>query len=268
MKPPKRFKGPRVNRRHFLGAGAATASGLAAQPAAKPLVLITSAAHAFAQALAASLQTGYRIRMTERTRVATAFDFVACPLANDPATRSLVRGVDVILHVAEPLPDDDDWRKIEYLTRGTYNLLSAAAGEQVSRLVYLSTLELMTPYDADFTVSESWQPRPAPASPVLSKHLGEFVCREFARDRKLRCVTLRLAKVVRHGETAGFDPLWVDERDAVHAAELALQFVLSSSGAAAADWWRVLHIAADSPRGRFSVAAAKRILGYQPKYAW
>lgn len=272
MKPPERPVSPPVNRRNFLGAGAATVSGLAAQTAgegtARPLVLITSAASALAQSLAEGLQSGFRIRMTERAPAATRFDFVECPLANDPATRALVRGADVILHVAEPLPGDDDWRRIEYLTRGTYNLLSAAAEEGVARMVLLSTLELMTAYEADFTVSESWRPRPAPASPVLSKHLGEFVCREFARDRKVRCLALRLGKVVRHGEAAGFDPLWVDERDVVRAAELALQFMLKSSGSAVADWWRVLHIGADSPRSRFSVAAAKRILGYQPRYAW
>jgi nucleoside-diphosphate-sugar epimerase len=206
--------------------------------------------------------------MTERAPAATQFEFIECPLANDPATRALVRGADVILHVAEPLPADDDWRRIEYLTRGTYNLLTAAAAEQVSRLVYLSTLELMTPYDADFTVSEAWRPRPGLGAGVLSKHLGEYVCREFARDRKIRCVTLRLGKVVRQGQVSGSDPMWVDERDVIHAAGLALEAVRKSSGGGAADWWRVFHIAADSPQGRFSVAAAKRILGYQPKYAW
>ena len=48
----------------------------------------------------------------------------------------------------------------------------------------------------DWTVAESWRPRPSVDSFVLSKHLGEFTCREFARERKLNVTCLRLGNLV------------------------------------------------------------------------
>src|SRR6185295_6275873 len=103
---------------------------------------------------------------------------------------------------------------IDYLTRGTYNLLGSATQEKVARVVYLSTLDLMTPYEASYTVSESWRPLPELGARPLSKHLGEYTCREFAREGKLDIVVLRLGQVVREAEARGkpFDPLWVGAR--------------------------------------------------------
>src|SRR4029453_11529809 len=59
---------------------------------------------------------------------------------------------------------------------------------------------------------------------VLAKHLGEYVSRECAREGKTQIVVLRLGKVVRADEVKDQppDPLWVDERDVVHAVSCAL----------------------------------------------
>jgi len=118
----------------------------------------------------------------------------------------------------------------------------------------------MTAYDARFTVSETWRPRPTEEPRVLAKHLGEFTSREFAREGKISVVVLRLGKVVRAEEVKEqpADPLWVEERDVVHAVSCAL-------GAKVAQW-SVFHIEADSPRARFTVARAKAELGYKPQY--
>jgi nucleoside-diphosphate-sugar epimerase len=182
--------------------------------------------------------------------------------------------VDAIVHIGEPLPGEQGYPQIDYLTRGTYNLLSAAveenlrAKEKSPRTVFLSTLDLMTPYDPAFTVSELWRPRPGLEPAVLSKHLGEYVCREFARDRKVRVIVLRMGKVVRSEEAKGFDPLWVEQRDAAQAVSGALDLLLRDNGSGIDTWWRVFHIAADSPRSRFSVARARQVLGYQPRFQW
>jgi len=267
---------PRVNRRRFLSA-AASASALAAQPAGgdtRPRVLITSGRSRLAQDLAANLAEKYRVRLTERIPVETRFEFVQCALEQDAQTRSAVRAVDAIVHVGDPLPGESSYQEIDYLARGTYNLLSAATEEHASakkgapRIVFLSTLELMTPYEPDFTVSELWRPRPNLVAAVLSKHLGEYVCREFARDRKVRVIVLRLGKVVRSEEAKGFDPLWVEERDVARAVAGALDALGQESGSAIENWWRVFHIAADSPRSRFSITDARRVLGYQPQFRW
>lgn len=223
-------------------------------------LLLTSAASSTARSLAETLRGEHSLRLTERVPVAGITDFALSPLGPDLSTNLLVRGMDAIVHVAEPLPTDGELQQIDYLTRCTYNLCLAAAAEGVKRLVYLSTLDLMTAYDPNYLVNERWKPKPPTHAPTLAKHLGEFTCREFAREHKLAVVVLRLGKVVRAEAVAGqpVDPLWVDERDVAQAVKLALTAELPR--------WAIFHIGADSSHARFSVATVKRALNYEPLY--
>lgn len=225
-------------------------------------ILITSAACPLAQALANALKDEHRVRLTERVLVETDHEFAQCALGHDAATNLLVRGMDAIVHVAEPLPHENENEQIDDLTRCTYNLLYAASQEGVPRAVFLSTLEVMARYDANLIVGEHWRPLPTTEPRVLSKHLGEFTCREFAREHKISIVVLRLGKVVKADDVKDqpFDPLWVDERDVAHAVSCALT---ANTGT-----WSIFHIQHDSPRARFSVAHAKRVLGYSPQVNW
>jgi nucleoside-diphosphate-sugar epimerase len=222
-----------------------------------------------AQVLARELRPAYRVRLTERIPVRSEVEFVSCALAAGPETAALARGVDAIVHVAEPLPDEGDIQRIDYLTHRTYNLLMAASTEKVSRVVYLSTLELMTAYDPDFTVSERFRPMPGCDAFRLAKHLGEYVCREFARERKLNVTVLRLGKVVRAGEVSGMrpDPTWVEERDVAAAVAAALPATFTDT-ASSLGTWAVFHIASESPDARFSSAKAVRELHYNPRFRW
>ena len=222
-------------------------------------ILITSAACPLAQALANALKDEHQVRLTERVFVETEREFAQCALGHDAATNLLVRGMDAIVHVAEPLPHENENEQIDYLTRCTYNLLHAASQEGVPRVVFLSTLDVMTRYDENLTVGERWRPLPTTEPRALSKHLGEFTCREFAREHKINVVVLRLGKVVKADDVKDqpFDPMWVDESDVAHAVSCALS---------AKTWrWSIFHIQHDSPRARFSVAHAKRALGYSPQ---
>jgi len=255
-----------MNRRKFLqrtGLAGAAAPLASAQTTAKPKpLLITSGSARLAQSLAAGLKGTWPIRLTERGLVRTEHEFVECALGHDTATNVAVRGVEAIVHVAEPRAEETPGEQIDYLTRCTYNLLWAASEEGVPRVVLLSTLELMTGYDPGFTVGERWRSRPPAESRGLGKHLAELTSREFAREGKISVVVLRLGKVVREEETRGraFDPLWVEERDVVHAVSRALTAGLGR--------WQIFHIQPDSPRARFSVRSAKTALGYQPQYRW
>jgi uronate dehydrogenase len=221
-------------------------------------LLITSAASPLAQTLAAALRLDHHVRLTEQTHVDIEGEFVRCPLEHDFSTQLLVRGMDAIIHVAEPLAGATEQQQIDYLTRGTYNLLLAAAAEGVRRVVYLSTLELLGQYDEDFVITERWRPRPTTAPAQLAKHLGEFVCREFAREQKLMVVALRLGQVVRAEAVKGqpANPTWVDEQDVVQAVSQALTVETRA--------WSVFHIVADSPQARFPISQARQTLGYNP----
>ena len=226
-------------------------------------MLITSGEHALAGILADHLSGSYEVLQTSRTAIESGHPFRQCELDHEEPTDQLVAGIDAIVHVAEPLADDDMHEQIDYLTRRTYNLLLAAANAGVRKVVYLSSLEMMTAYDSDFLVNETWRPRPGLKGRSLTKYLGEFTCREFARVGKLPVVTLRLGKVVPASEVSGDPTMAVAEEDAAQAVRLALEAHGEESPSTLAHW-SVLHVSAGSPLARFDSNRAKRVLGYEP----
>ncbi len=157
-------------------------------------ILITSGSSVRCAALADQLAHEHEIRLTERVSVTSAHFFVQCGLGHDRSTNLLTRGIDAIIHAVEALPGEEVSAQIDAATRCTYNLLMAAAEEGVPQVVLLSTLELMSDYPAAYRVGENWRPLPRTRPPTLSKHLAEQVCREFARERKLRVAVLRLGR--------------------------------------------------------------------------
>lgn len=268
-------QGAPLRRRTLLAAPAASAAAMAAAQqegtgARRPRILITSAAHPLAMTLARALGKDHQIRLTDREPVSSSFEFIRSALDKPEETAALVQGLDAIVHVAEASSGDNDRQTLDWLTRGTYHLLEAASKARVPKAIFLSTLELMTAYDANYTVSESWRPRPTTDARILGKYLGEVVCREFARDRKIRAMTLRLGKVVKFTETAGkpFDAMWVDEEDVAHAVARAVANTPPDNHQGVGSQWAVVHIGSDSPKARFSIAGAKYALNYQPKVAW
>lgn len=267
--------GRRLRRRTILAAPAGSAAVLAAaqQEGAgvrRPRILITCAANPLAMTLARLLRKDHQVRLTDREPVSSSFEFVRSSLDKPDDTAALVQGIDAIVHVAESSPGENERQTLDWLTRGTYHLLEAASKARVPKAVFLSTLDLMTAYDAQYTVSESWRPRPTTDARVLGKYLGELVCREFARDRKIRTMALRLGKVVKFADTAGklFDPMWEDEEDVAHAVARAVAVTPRDNQQGVGSWWAVVHIGSDSPKARFSVAGAKYALNYQPKVKW
>lgn len=228
-------------------------------------ILITSAASALAQQVTAALSEEHTIRLTELHNVESDFDFVQSTLGHDEATNELVRGIDVIIHIAEIPPDllaeadQPDNYVIDYQTRCTYNLLMAAAEEGVKRFIYASTLRLFEQHGENWTVTESWRPRPSVDSFVLSKHLGEFTCREFARERKINVTCLRLGNLVtaETAATADSDSMWLELNDAVTAFQGALT---------SPSQWDIYHIQSEFPGARFSVRTAKAEIEFNPQF--
>ena len=229
-------------------------------------ILITAAGSELARNVAEALAETHALRLTELHPVEnTVGTFVQSALGPDEATDELVRGMDTIIHIAE-VPseclaeaDQPDNYAIDYQTRCTYNLLIAAAGAGVKHVIYASTLRLFEEHGEDWTVTESWRPRPAVDSFVLSKHLGEFTCREFARERKLNVTCLRLGNLVavETAAAADFDSMGLGMNDAVAAFECAL----NSSAP-----WRIFHIQSEFPGSRFSVGKAKSHLAFNPQF--
>lgn len=221
-------------------------------------VLLTSATSALGQAVAAEIGETHRLRLTDRTPAALQGEYAVSPLNHDASTNLLVRGMDAIVIAGEPLPDEAAPSYLDAMTRELYNLLMAATQEGVTRVVYLSTLDLMKAYGPEYIVTERWRPRPTPEPHLLGKHLGEYVCREFAREHKLSVVVLRLGKVVNASETGGqsVDPLWLDQHDLGAAILGALTATLPN--------WTVLHIQGKQSGALFPVGDAERLIGFAP----
>ena len=105
---------------------------------------------------------------------------------------------------------------MEYATRGTHVLLSAAIEAGVARVVYGSTLAVFTAYPDDVYISECWQPQPRADMLPLSRYLGELTCREMTREYHIGITALRLGEMVVEEEMQDVEPnlLWLDIRDA------------------------------------------------------
>ena len=219
-------------------------------------VLITSAASRLSQELGASLATNHDVALTDRADVSTPERFVRCDLGHDQSTNELVRGMDVIVHSGEPRGDASGAEQLDEAMRCTYNLLWAASEEGVPRLVYLGSLSVMHRYDEQMAVTEQWRPVPGTEVSVLCYHLGEYVCREFARERKIDVVCLRLGELAWVAGQPAMPSSALYLVDAVQAVERALVADLSG--------WNIFHIQSEVPDARYLTTEAQKTLGYAP----
>jgi nucleoside-diphosphate-sugar epimerase len=221
-------------------------------------LLLTSATSALGEKVAAELGERHQLRLTDRVIANLAGEFVFAAQEHDASTNLLVRGMDAIVVVGEMFADEGASSYLDAMTRKLYNLLMAAHQEGIKRVVYLSTLDLMTAYGPEFIVTERWRPRPTPDAALLGKHLGEYVCREFAREQKLTVVTLRLGKVITASDVTAdaVDPMWLDVKDMGEAIDAALKADLPA--------WSVLHIQGNHAGARFPVRDAERLINFVP----
>lgn len=232
-------------------------------------VLITSAAAALACRLAVAASESHTIRLTELQPIETAnlhgCEFVQSALGHDESINELVKGMDTIVHIAETSPelkaksDEPENYEIDYQTRCTYNLLMAASAEGVQHFIYASTLRLFEQHGKDWTVKENWRPRPSIDGLVLAKHLGEFTCREFAREGKIGITCLRLGAIVTPEEAtkAEFNSMWLGMDDAVAAFQGAID---------APSRWGIFHVQSEFPGSRFAIGNAKGHLKFDPQF--
>jgi len=194
-------------------------------------ILITGQRSHVATNLANALSPTRNVTLTDST------------LNHTPETNDLVRGTDVIIHSGEIDPSATPSDQLDYQMRSTYNLLRAATEEGVPRFIFLSSLQLMNGHDPDLAVTERWKTTPTTDLPVLCYHLGEMVCREFAREGKINVIMLRLGDITPDSSTnPSTSALYMD--DAISAVEMAL--TVETAG-----WLDIFHIQSAVPNARF-----------------
>ena len=209
-------------------------------------ILITAARSPLPRLLAHSLEAaGHEIRLTERADLSPLRRFVPSDLDHTAATNELVRGMDAIIHPGDVDPGASVSEQLDYQMRCTYNLLWAAVEESVPRFIYLSSLILLDGYHPAYAVTERWKTTPTTDAPALCYHLGEIVCREFAREGRIRVTVLRLGEITSPSNT---DPSTsaLYEDDAAQAVDKAL--TCEHSG-----WLDIHHVQSAVPGARFLV---------------
>lgn len=179
------------------------------------------------------------------------------------------RGMDAIVNCAVVRSDPVQAFRVNVL--GAYNVMCAAVRCGIRRVVHTGpqTLSLTLPYLAgywhDFGVSSEAPARPGSDLYILTKFLGQEICRIFAEEHDLEVPALQFhglfhpayppRKVKPYG-IFGFSVSWEDAalavRQALHVPTLPRPF-------------EVLHISADLPHGKVRNDKAKQLLGWQPR---
>ncbi len=228
-------------------------------------ILVTSATTRLSQTLAASLAASHEVLHTDRTPLSgMGQNFVRSGLGHDPSINDLVRGVDAIVHSGEPDSTASVSEQLDVAMRCTYNLLWAAAEEHVPRFVFLSSLRLMAQHDEELAVTERWRTVPSTDAIDLCYHLGEYTCREFAREGKIDVVCLRLGQLTFDSDAppASADELRIE--DAAQAVGRAVTAGLPPDSTSSRQRWTVLHIQSALPGARYLTTTAERAIGYAP----
>ena len=155
-------------------------------------VLITSAASTTAQIVVNALGNAHTLRLTDLPENAKG-TILANELDHEADTDNLMAGIDAIVNIGYQGQSGSAQHLMDYATRRMYNLLQAASDAGVPRYVNISTLRLYEDHAENLVVTERWRTDP-PADDIdlLSAHMAEYVCKEFARDRLIQVVNLRL----------------------------------------------------------------------------
>ena len=217
-------------------------------------VLITSAASATAQITAGALGGGHTLRLTDLPGNANG-DIIANELGHGAETDELVVGIDAIVNIGYQGQSGSNTNLMDYHTRRTYNLLQAASDAGVKRYINISTLKLFQDHEENLVVTEKWRSDP-PADDIelLVAHMAEYVCKEFARDRLIQVINLRLGWPFIGNSPAGPEDTAAISHGVIGeslAAALTTQELIQ---------WQDIHVQSPVDHQRFITKTAARLL--------
>jgi len=186
--------------------------------------------------------------------------FVRLDLADPAAVGEVLKGIDVIVHLAgiphatatfdELLPNN--------ILATTY-LFEAAVAAGCKRLVFASSAQTIEGYPVDRQITPGMQVMPANLYGV-SKSYGEALCAFYAAKRGLSTIAIRIGAFEfpeRHELTNARDmSAWLSPRDAVQL----LQRAVETEGVQ----HLIAHGISNNRFKRLDLSETMRVLGYQP----
>ena len=217
-------------------------------------VLITSAASATAQIVANALGNAHTLRLTDLPENAKG-TILANELDHESETDNLMAGIDAVVNIGYQGQSGTAQHMIDYGTRRTYNLLKAASDAGVSRYVNISTLRLYEDHAENLVVTERWRTDPSAEDvELLSANLTEYVGKEFARDRLIQVVNLRLGWPFVDDSPAGPNDTAAVSHDMIGAA---VEEALTNQDLRQ---WQDIHIQSKVDYQRFITNTAAKLL--------
>lgn len=175
------------------------------------------------------------------------------------------RGMEAIINCTVVRPHPVQAFRVN--TLGAYNVVRAAVECGIRRVVQTGPQLVTMPYPAgygyDFDLPSDLPPRPGANLYLLSKFLGQEICRIFAEEHDLEIPTLLFSSFV-NPETPAPEPMgafpfsisWEDAGAAMRQAVRAPSFPRP---------FEPLHIVADLPHGKYANQKAKDLLKWQPR---
>ena len=182
----------------------------------------------------------------------------------ESGARTLAAGFDAVVRAGLPdggsdVPDDPS-AVLDRATRLAYDLLCAAAESGVRRCVYLSSLRLLAGYPAHHTVTEGWRPLPpSDDAALLGCHLGEQIALEFARERRMEVITVRLGYPVVPGSRSSLTDA---HGDAAICTDDVVAVVSAALTAPVGQACTVVHAQSPVADARYLMRQAAELLGY------
>jgi nucleoside-diphosphate-sugar epimerase len=178
----------------------------------------------------------------------------------ESGVRTVGAGFDAVVWAGLPDGPADPSGALDRATRLAYDLLNAAAESGVRRCVYLSSLRLLADYPAHHTVTEGWRPLPpSDDAALLGCHLGEQIVLEFARERRMEVVTVRLGYPVVSGSGSALTDA---HGDAAICTDDVVAVVSAALTAPVSQACTVVHAQSPVANARYLMSQATELLGY------
>jgi len=178
-------------------------------------VLLTGAAGKIGLRLRGHLRPRIRLRSTDILPLDPPKDgeeTVCCDLSDPVAARSVIAGVDAIVHMAG-IPREAPIDQIASANLiATYNVFAAAHAAGVKRIVFGSTNHVVGFYPVEQSVNASAAPRPDTLYGA-SKVFGEAVARLFWDKHGIESVCIRIGSALDKPTNARQLSTWVSYRD-------------------------------------------------------
>lgn len=181
-------------------------------------------------------------------------------IGHDASTDELVAGSEALVVFGLTQESGDPSALLDHSTRQLYNLLHAASNAGARRCIYVSSLRLFEDYEENLTVTENWRSLPPTEDvPLLACHLGEMVCQEFARDRRIQVATIRLGFPVVKGDRAAAQASGESAAMSGHDAVEAIKRALTADTLAQ---WQDIHVQSPVDHQRYLMHAAGSLLSF------